>query len=103
MIDVQLKEEDVFNIMTGSLETRMEFFASDKILSNIDIEMIKKIYYQKLETLDNKKAQNDTDIEEIIIFLQYIAYNRKLNKDSEKIATFVMDKLFELYTEGSFS
>ncbi|MEA2051124.1 MAG: hypothetical protein U9O56_10410 [Campylobacterota bacterium] len=98
---LQLKQSDIFKIMAGSYEDKLELFSSDEVMKSIDLQTIKNIYQEKYKKL-NKACDIDRDnmYEELIKFLQYLAYNKDYSQHRQEIATFVFDRLFEQMSEN---
>lgn len=110
MIQIELAELVVFKIMFGSMQERLDFFISDEVLSKLDVKTIKKIVQARVDSshtdqyalYDKNAGFGKNQLTEVIMFLQYLAYNRHKSPHSEEIATYVFDKLFEIITHDFF-
>jgi hypothetical protein len=97
MIKLELEEDDVFKLMAGSLEDRIQYFISDEIMNNIDLQTIKDIVEAGIAKAQTKSGSfNDDSLTDLIKLFQYIVYNRNKSQYSEEIATYIFDKIFEL-------
>lgn len=85
-------DKDILGLLVGTVEERMNLLENEEFFSSLEMNDIKTIYQKELNRA--KKERNIED--EVIYFLQVLAYNRHKSKHSEQIATFVFDKLFEL-------
>ena len=47
MIKLELSEKDIFQIMAGSMEDRVNLLISESVMKEIDLETIKKIVENK--------------------------------------------------------
>ncbi|MCT7433508.1 MULTISPECIES: hypothetical protein [Aliarcobacter] len=96
MIKIELDEKDVFKIMVGSMEDRINLLISESVMKEIDLKTIKEIVENEI---DRAKKNNEFDkdkVLELIKLFQFLAYNRTKSKYSEEIATYLFDKLFEI-------
>ena len=96
MIKLELSEKDIFQIMAGSMEDRVNLLISESVMKEIDLETIKKIVENEIKTVELMDRLYHDKLTEVIKLLQFIAYNRHKSKYSEEIATYVLDKLFEI-------
>ncbi|RLA84619.1 MAG: hypothetical protein DRG78_00950 [Epsilonproteobacteria bacterium] len=92
MNKVKINTKDFLGLLVGTIEERMNCLATNEIFSSLEISDIKYIYQKEL---DRYKKEDGIE-NEIIYMLQVLAYNRHKSKYSEEIATFVLDKLFEM-------
>ena len=97
----QLDEKVIVCLLMGSKEHRLDLLSNEAVLKSFDIEFFKFLTARRV---DKKEAtfwkEEDFDRYEIIEILQVLAYNRHKTPDSEKTATMVFDKLFEIISDG---
>ena len=96
MIQIELSENDVFKIMAGSFEDRLDFFIEDEIIGKLNLNTVKSIIQNNMDCAQTAGKYREDRISETIQFLQSVAYNRHKSQHSEEIATFVIDKLIEI-------
>ncbi len=99
MIKLELSEQDIFQIMAGSMEDRVNLLISESVMKEIDLKTIKKIVENEINKIDKTNRLDDGKLIELIKLLQFVAYNRYKSQYSEEIATYVLDKLFEIICE----
>lgn len=103
MIKLELSEKDIFQIMAGSMEDRVNLLISESVMKEIDLETIKKIVENEINRVVTTNTTIDDDkLTDFIKLLQFVAYNRYKSKHSEEIATYVLDKLFEIICHDFF-
>ena len=96
MIKIEVEEKTLLGLLVGADEERIEFFSDANIIASLNMPIIKKVYQHRIV----KSEPLSDDYMLVITLLQGLAYNRHKSKYKEEIATFVLDKLFELLSIG---
>ncbi|MGE4382456.1 MAG: hypothetical protein AB7D41_04575 [Arcobacter sp.] len=96
MIKIELDEQDVFKIMVGSMEDRINFLISETVMREVNLNTIKEIVENEIARAEKNNAFDNDKVLEVIKLFQFLAYNRSKSKYSEEIATYLFDKLFEI-------
>jgi hypothetical protein len=56
MIKLELSEKDIFQIMAGSMEDRVNLLISESVMKEIDLETIKKIVENEINRVVTTNA-----------------------------------------------
>jgi hypothetical protein len=99
MINVQLNENDLFKIMLGSTQDRVDLLLCESMMEKLDLKTIKNIVEYHIKQAKKNGSFDNDKLTEVLMVIQVIAYNRHKCQESEKLATYLFDKLFEIITK----
>lgn len=57
MIKLELSEKDIFQIMAGSMEDRVNLLISESVMKEIDLETIKKIVENEIKGTSKNRVK----------------------------------------------
>jgi len=90
MITLKLNEKELIGLLSVGMKNKINALSNKDMLRQLSTENIAEIYESYLE-----EDQEDPDRNEAVLFLQTMAYQRHHVNDTEKLAEFIFDKLFE--------